>query len=113
VIPARRRYSIALLAPLLAPAPAPARPAPPLDVGYVPTPEPVAAAMLALAGTTRRDLVYDLGCGDGRIAVMAATRHGARAVGVDLDPARIDEARRRARRAGVADRVRFVQGDLF
>jgi SAM-dependent methyltransferase len=113
VIPARRRYSLALLAPLLAPGPAPARPAPPLDVGYVPTPEPVAAAMLALAGTTRRDLVYDLGCGDGRIAVMAATRHGARAVGVDLDPVRIDEARRRARRAGVADRVTFVQGDLF
>ncbi|HYF60758.1 MAG TPA: class I SAM-dependent methyltransferase [Burkholderiaceae bacterium] len=83
------------------------------DVGYVPTPEPVALAMLKLAGVGPRDVVYDLGSGDGRIAILAARRHGARAVGVEIDPARVAEARRAAARARVDDRVRFVAGDLF
>src|SRR5262249_7304066 len=59
------------------------------------------------------DVVYDLGCGDGRIVITAAQRYGARGVGVDLDPQRIREARENAVRAGVTDRVTFIQQDLF
>ena len=59
------------------------------------------------------DVVYDLGCGDGRIVVMAAAKFGARGVGVDIDPKRIDEARANAAKAGVTDRVEFRLGDLF
>jgi predicted RNA methylase len=62
---------------------------------------------------TERDTVYDLGSGDGRIAIMAAREFGARAVGVEIVPKLVDEARRKAREAGVADRVTFRQGDLF
>ncbi len=83
-----------------------------LDVPYEPTSPAVVEAMLDLAGVGPRDVVYDLGCGDGRI-VVAAARRGARSVGVDLDPERIREARENARSAGVADRVTLVQGDLF
>lgn len=83
-----------------------------LDVPYEPTPPAVVEAMLDLAGVGPDDVVYDLGCGDGRI-VVAAARRGARSVGVDLDPERIAEARENARSAGVADRVTLVQGDLF
>jgi ribosomal protein L11 methylase PrmA len=68
--------------------------------------------MLRLGEVGPADVVYDLGCGDGRIVVEAA-RRGARAVGVDLDPARIREARENVRRAGVEDRVELRQGDLF
>ncbi|BAU49064.1 RNA methyltransferase [Sulfurifustis variabilis] len=83
------------------------------DVPYVPTPEPVVREMLQLAKVGPNDMVYDLGSGDGRIVIMAAKEFGARGVGVDIDPARIAEARENARRAGVADKVRFVQGNLF
>ena len=69
--------------------------------------------MLALAGVTRDDVVYDLGCGDGRIVIAAAREFGARGVGVDLDPQRIREARDNAVKAGVADRVTFRVQDLF
>jgi SAM-dependent methyltransferase len=83
------------------------------DVIYVPTPEAVVEAMLALADVKPGDVVYDLGCGDGRI-VIAAARHGAaRAIGVDIDPDRIQEAWVNAQAAGVADQVTFVQADLF
>ncbi len=85
---------------------------PQLDVPYVPTPEPVVEKMLEVANVGPRDVVYDLGSGDGRIVILAA-RRGARAVGVDLDPQRVREARANARRAGVQDRVEFRQGDLF
>jgi SAM-dependent methyltransferase len=83
------------------------------DVQYVPTPHHVVAEMLRIAGVTSNDVVYDLGSGDGRVVIAAATRYGARAVGVDIDPQRIQEGRANARQAGVADRVRFLQQDLF
>jgi SAM-dependent methyltransferase len=79
----------------------------------VPTPEVVGEAMLDLAGVTPADVVYDLGSGDGRLVIAAARRFGARAVGVELDPALVQESRERAFRAGVADRVRFLWQDLF
>jgi len=83
------------------------------DVIYVPTPEPVVQAMLELVRPGPRDLVFDLGCGDARIVIAAAKRYGARGVCVDIDPDRIAEARDNVRRAGVADRIQIVQGDLF
>ncbi|HVL59163.1 MAG TPA: class I SAM-dependent methyltransferase [Burkholderiaceae bacterium] len=83
------------------------------DVPYEPSPPEVVDAMLQLAQVSPGDRLYDLGSGDGRIVIAAARRHGARAVGVDIDPQRIAEANRNARAAGVDDRVRFVQADLF
>jgi len=84
-----------------------------LDVIFVPTDLEVVRAMLALAGVTPDDVVYDLGCGDGRIVIAAAREFGARGVGVDLDPRLVEEARGHAARAGVADRVTFRVQDLF
>lgn len=84
-----------------------------LDVPYVPTPPAIVNGMLTLASVTSRDVVFDLGCGDGRIVIAAAKQFGARGVGVDLDPARIAEARANARAAGVADKVSFRVQDLF
>jgi SAM-dependent methyltransferase len=69
--------------------------------------------MLQLADVSEDDVVYDLGSGDGRIVIFAAKEFGARGVGVEIDPDLVERARRRARRAGVADRVEFRQGDLF
>ena len=83
------------------------------DVPYVPTPEEVVAEMLRMAKVTKDDVVYDLGCGDGRIVVTAAKEHGARGVGVDIDPQRIKESNENAEKAGVTDRVKFVTDDLF
>ncbi len=83
------------------------------DVPYVPTPPAIVDAMLALAGVTATDVVYDLGCGDGRIVIAAAKQYGARGVGVDIDPRRIEEARANAVAAGVADKVAFRVEDLF
>jgi SAM-dependent methyltransferase len=83
------------------------------DVPWVPTPDAAVDRMLAMAQVGPRDLVYDLGSGDGKIAIMAAKRFGARAVGVEYDPALLDVSREAARREGVADRVRFVQGDIL
>lgn len=68
--------------------------------------------MLKLANVTKDDVLYDLGCGDGRI-VIAAAKLGARGVGIDIDPVRIQEARENARKAGVESRVKFIQQDLF
>jgi precorrin-6B methylase 2 len=84
-----------------------------LDVPYVPTPERVVDRMLELAKPQPGDVLYDLGSGDGRIVITAAKRYGVRGVGVDLDPDRIREANENAKQAGVTDRVRFIQGDLF
>lgn len=92
---------------------APAGTARPLDVIWVASDMAVVSEMLRLAAVGPGDVVYDLGCGDGRIVVTASQRHGVRGVGVDLDPARIREARANAARAGVGDRVRFIEGDLF
>jgi SAM-dependent methyltransferase len=84
-----------------------------LDVIFVATDLSIVNAMLTLAGVTRDDVVYDLGCGDGRIVIAAAKEFGARGVGVDLDPRRIREAQANASRAGVGDRVTFRVEDLF
>jgi ribosomal protein L11 methylase PrmA len=79
----------------------------------VPTPEPVVAEMLKLAKVGGRDVVYDLGSGDGRIVITAARQYGTRGVGYDIDPDRIKEARANADKAGVSDRVTFLQEDIF
>ena len=80
---------------------------------YVPTPYDVVNRMLELAGVTRDDVVYDLGCGDGRIVITAAERFGARGVGIDYDPERIAEANANAARRGVQDLVTFIQQDAM
>jgi ribosomal protein L11 methylase PrmA len=85
---------------------------PKLDVVWVPTPPEVINVMLDLAKVGSNDVVYDLGCGEGEILIAAAKR-GARGVGVDLDPERITNARKKAAEAGVSDRITFIQQDLF
>lgn len=86
---------------------------PRLDVIWVASDLEVITAMLEAAEVGPDDVVYDLGCGDGRVVIVAASRYGARGVGVDLDPERIREARENAARAGVTDRVTFLVQDLF
>jgi SAM-dependent methyltransferase len=88
-------------------------PVPGQEVPYVVTPPQVVDAMLRLAGVGRDDVVYDLGSGDGRIVIAAARDFGARGVGVEIDPRLVAQSARAAERAGVAERVRFVQQDLF
>jgi len=83
------------------------------DVPYVPTSEEAVQAMLKLADVKKTDVVYDLGCGDGRIVIAAAKNFGARAVGIDINPVRISEAKENARKAGIENLVRFEEGDLF
>ena len=84
-----------------------------LDVPYEPSSEEVVKAMLEIAQVGKDDLVYDLGCGDGRIVIAAAQKAGAHGVGVDLDPERIKESLENARKADVTYRVQFFQQDLF
>ena len=84
-----------------------------LDVIFVPTDELVVEAMLKMAAVTKDDILYDLGCGDGRIVVAAAMERGARAIGVDMDPRRIAEANALAQAISVEDRVTFMQEDLL
>ena len=86
---------------------------PDLDVPYVPTKQEVVEEMLKIAGVKAGDVVYDLGCGDGRIVITAAKEFGATGIGVDLNPQRIKEANENAKAAGVTDKVRFVEGNLF
>jgi len=83
------------------------------DVIFVPTPNEIVDTMLKMAAVTRKDTVYDLGCGDGRIVITAAQKYGARGVGIDIDPERVSEATDNVKKAGVADRVRIIRGDLF
>src|ERR671910_162598 len=83
------------------------------DIHFVPTPEEVVDAMLRLAEVGPNDVVYDLGSGDGRIVIGAAARFGARGVGIDLDPKLVAQATANAQKAGVAERVRFFEGDIF
>jgi precorrin-6B methylase 2 len=83
------------------------------DVIYVPTPQEVVDAMLVLANVTPKDVVYDLGSGDGRIPITAAQRYGARAIGIDIDPERIKEANENLAKANVGDKVKFLNQDLF
>ena len=84
-----------------------------LDVPYEPSHPKVVKAMLEAAKVTSKDIVYDLGCGDGRIAIAAARKYGARAVGVDLSKQRIEEAREKARHYGVDNKVKFIVGDIM
>lgn len=98
--------------PTETPTPTAAKAAPKLDVVWVPTPPEVITAMLDLASVGPKDLVYDLGCGEGEI-LIAAARRGARGVGVDLDPERIKNARANAQKAGVAHMITFHEQDLF
>jgi SAM-dependent methyltransferase len=83
------------------------------DIFWLPTKDPVVDAMLKLANVTKTDVVYDLGCGDGKIVIAAARTYGARGVGIDIDPARIVDSNANAKKAGVTDRVKFVLGDIF
>jgi methylase of polypeptide subunit release factors len=79
------------------------------DVPYVPTTEAAVQAMLRLAGAKKTDVVYDLGCGDGRIVIAAAKSFGARGVGIDINPVRIGEAKENAKMVGVENLVRFEE----
>jgi SAM-dependent methyltransferase len=83
------------------------------DVPYVPTPYEVVNEMLRAAGVNKNDILYDLGCGDGRIVITAVENTGCRGVGIDIDPIRIEECKANAAKAGVTDRVEFLQQDLF
>jgi SAM-dependent methyltransferase len=84
-----------------------------VDVPYVPTTEEAVKAMLKLADVKKTDIVYDLGCGNGRIVIAAAKEYGAQGVGIDINPERIQEAEANAKKAGVEKLVRFEENDLF
>jgi cyclopropane fatty-acyl-phospholipid synthase-like methyltransferase len=103
--------AVAMTAPAVAEQTAPATRTP--DVIFVPTPAEVVSAMLKLANVTTKDVVYDLGCGDGMIVTAAAKEFGARAVGIDIDPVRVKEANERVAKAGVTDKVKILNEDLF
>jgi tRNA/tmRNA/rRNA uracil-C5-methylase (TrmA/RlmC/RlmD family) len=105
----------AVIAAMVAPSSAQQAPAPlrSPDVIFVPTPQEVVDAMLKLAKVGANDVVYDLGSGDGRIPITAARTYGARGVGIDIDPQRIREANENLKTANVADKVRFLNQDLF
>ncbi len=83
------------------------------DVPFVVSPEKTVEGMLELAGVTESDTVYDLGSGDGRVPIAAAKQHGARGVGIEIKPDLVQRARKRAKLAGVSDRVEFRRQDLF
>ena len=83
------------------------------DVIYVPTPQEVVDRMLTIAKVTKKDVIYDLGSGDGRIPITAAQKYQARGVGIDINPERIREANENAKKAKVTDRVKFLNQDLF
>jgi SAM-dependent methyltransferase len=101
----------------LSPAQVPSSPTPSKikpDVPYVPTPESVVMEMLKLANVTKDDVVYDLGSGDGRLVIIAAQKFAAkRGVGVEINPGLVNRSNENAKEAGVANRVQFVQQDLF
>jgi ribosomal protein L11 methylase PrmA len=112
------RILLAVAAAMLVAAPALAqvqarKPAQQPDVIYVPTPHEVVDDMLRLANVKKGDILYDLGSGDGRIAIAAAKKYGIKAVGIDIDPERIREATENAKKAGVTNLVEFRQEDLF
>jgi SAM-dependent methyltransferase len=102
--------SLSLLAAQAAP---PKRPDAPNLAPFVPTPQEVVERMLTLAKVGKDDVVYDLGCGDGRIVITAAQKFGARGVGVDIDPVRIAESNANAKIAGVTGRVTFRLQDAL
>jgi SAM-dependent methyltransferase len=100
----------ALLAPLWSGVQQPRRTP---DIHYTPTRHNIAEAMLKLAEVSKQDVVYDLGSGDGRLPILAAQLHGARGVGIEIDPVLVALSRTNAKDAGVSDRVTFIEGDLF
>ncbi|HOL73290.1 MAG TPA: class I SAM-dependent methyltransferase [Bryobacteraceae bacterium] len=102
--------AITLLAPAV---PAQQKPLRAPDVHWEPSEPEIVDAMLNLAGVRKDDVVYDLGCGDGRIVIEAARKFGARGVGIDIDPVRIKESKENARKAGVERLVTFRNEDLF
>ncbi len=83
------------------------------DVPFVPSPQEVVDSMLKLADVHKGDILYDLGCGDGRIVITAAKKYDVDATGVDIDPERIAEAKANAAKEGVGDKAKFKEGDLF
>jgi len=83
------------------------------DIFFLPTPQEVVEAMLQMANVNKDDLVYDLGCGDGRFVITAAKKFGARGVGVDIDKERIRESTENAQKEGVMDRLKFIEADLY
>jgi len=83
------------------------------DIFFVPTPTEVVDAMLKVANVGKGDVVYDLGCGDGRIVATAARDFGARGVGIDIDPQRVADSQATVKKFGVADRVTIMEGDIF
>lgn len=83
------------------------------DIGFIPTPADAAAAMLKLAELEPSDRVYDLGCGDGRLLIQAAVNYGVQGVGIDVDAALLNQARRNTHQANVGHRLSFTQGNLF
>jgi SAM-dependent methyltransferase len=105
-------FGCALIAPFLqAQAPPPGQIE--INAPYVESPEAVVSAMLKLAEVTSSDLVYDLGCGDGRIVIAAARDYKAHGVGIDINPDRVEEARANAKKADVGKLVKFEVNDLF
>src|SRR5258708_2307914 len=109
-VPLLTLVALGIAAQALGQAPQPQRE---LDVPYVPTPDEVVAGMLQAAGVKKGDVIYDLGCGDGRIVIAAAQKFGTRGVGIDINPVRIQEARENAKKAGVTGLVKFIEEDLF
>jgi SAM-dependent methyltransferase len=91
----------------------PAMPRKAPDIHYVPTPQELVEVMLDTAKVGKDDIVYDLGSGDGRLVISAAKKYAASGVGIDIDPKRIGEAKENAKKAGVEDKVRFREQDLF
>lgn len=109
--PLKNMMAIAIL--FIAVATVKAQDRPQLDVPYVPTNQAVVDAMLELGQVKGDDILYDLGCGDGRIVVTAAKKYGTTGTGVDIDPQRISEANANAAKADVTDKVKFIEGNLF
>jgi SAM-dependent methyltransferase len=107
------RYAFCVVLSALALGCGTARPSGGPDTPFVSTPTPVVSAILALAGVTSDDVVYDLGSGDGRLVIAAARDFAARGVGVEIDPKLVDRSTENAYRVGVADRARFIWEDLF
>ena len=116
MLPRKSIPNSCLVLAMLSVATAAAQNAPPRrepDVPFVPTTDEAVQAMLKLADVKKTDVVYDLGCGDGRIVIAAAKSYGAHAIGIDINPVRIAEARENAKIAGVENLVRFEENDLF
>ena len=83
------------------------------DVPYVPTDYEIVEKMLKMANVNKKDILYDLGCGDGRIVITAAKKYGARGVGIDINPVRIEESNKNAEEEGVTEKVQFIEQNLF